>query len=160
MSRITAGVLTISDKCSRREREDLSGTIIYDHLEDGGYDIQKREIVPDDAAIISERLLKWCSDVNLIITTGGTGFSPRDVTPEATSTVIDRPAPGVAEMLRWTGYQRNPRAILSRGVAGMKNQTLIINLPGSPKAVTEGLEVLLPMLPHALELMLGTSSDH
>ena len=154
------GVLTVSDACSRGLRKDTSGEILARRLEDAGFEVIHRSIVPDEPEQVSNVLLEWSRDSALILTTGGTGFSPRDVTPEATSRVIERNAPGLAELLRWTGYQKLPRAVLSRGVAGIRGRTLIINLPGSPKGVEEGLEVLLPLLPHAIALIEEEPVDH
>ena len=154
------GVLTISDSSFRGEREDVSGLLLANTLQDNGFEVTHQLILPDDADRIAETLLSLTDECNLVITTGGTGFAPRDVTPEATARAILRPAPGLAELLRWTGYQKNPRAVLSRGLAGIRNQCLIINLPGSPKGVAEGLEVLLPLLPHAIALICNATVDH
>ena len=158
---IRAGVVTVSDGCARGEREDVSGPTLAKGLASAGFEIHTQAICPDDPTLVQQTLLRLCRErCDLIVTTGGTGFSPRDTTPEATLRVIEREAPGLAELLRWTGYQKTDRAVLSRGVAGMRGQTLIINLPGSPKAVQEGLEVLLPLLPHAIALMQDRPVDH
>lgn len=159
-SPFSAGVLTISDACSRGLRVDESGDTIIAALQDSGFTIARKTVVPDEARLIAETLKSWCADCSLILTTGGTGFAPRDVTPEATMAVLERPAPGIPELLRWSGFQHTPRAALSRGVAGIRGSTLIINLPGSPRAVAEALAILVPLLPHALALLSSRPVDH
>jgi len=157
----TVGILTISDKGFAGIRDDQSGLLLHRLIETVPGKVTCYEIVPDEKNKIRERLIAFCdqSRVNLLLTTGGTGPAPRDVTPEATETVIERNLPGIAEMLRMKGYQKNPRSILSRGISGIRGGTLIINLPGSPKACQEGMELLLPILPHALEKILGDERD-
>jgi len=155
----SVGILTISDKGASYERADQSGLLLHQLVEALPGKVICYEIVPDEEKIIQEKLILFCDQTNLILTTGGTGPAPRDVTPEATQAVIKRPLPGMAELMRMQGYQKNPMAILSRGIAGIRNETLIINLPGSPKAVSEGWEILLPVLPHCLEKILGNKSE-
>ena len=156
-----AGVLTVSDGCASGEREDVSGAVLAARLEEAGFTIVRRGTVPDERVQISALLREWRdADCELIITTGGTGFAPRDVTPEATRDVIEREAPGLAELLRWTGYQKFPRAVLSRGMAGISGRTLIINLPGSPDAVRDGMDVLAPLLHHAVAILRDEPVDH
>jgi molybdenum cofactor synthesis domain-containing protein len=161
----TAGILTISDRGSRGEYEDKSGAVIAELLQNNTeWQIRERAIVPDEVTHIAGILQQWSNaGISLILTTGGTGFAPRDVTPEATRQVIQREAPGIAEMLRAESYKVTRHAMLSRGIAGICQRTLIINLPGSPKAVKECVGWLLPILPHALDLLAenaGTEAQH
>jgi molybdopterin adenylyltransferase len=153
----TAAVITVSDSCYRKENEDRSGPALVAALESCGIPVQYREIVPDDRSTIVSVLQKHIqmSDIHLIVTTGGTGFSPRDVTPEATREVIKRPAPGIAEILRQAGASQTPLSWLSRGEAGIAGNKLLINLPGSTKAMAHSVEVLKPLLFHALDLLNG-----
>ncbi len=160
---ITIGVLTISDGASKGERQDASGENIramVAQLPDAA--ISANAIIPDETDQITAMLREWCDDkhLNLILTTGGTGLAPRDVTPEATKMVIERDAPGIAEALRAISLQYTRTAMLSRGVAGVCGRTLIINLPGSPKAVKECLEYVLPVLPHAINLVTEGPREH
>lgn len=159
---LRAGVLTISDLGARGEREDTSGAAIHDLLTSIGIEIIKYEIVPDERETISAQLIEWVDEtaLNLIVTTGGTGLGPRDVTPEATRDVIRYEVPGIAEVMRQEGLKATPMSMISRSVAGVRGCTLIINLPGSPKGVRESLTVVLPVLRHALELLSGRPSEH
>jgi molybdopterin adenylyltransferase len=154
-----AAVITISDSCYKREKNDESGPALRTALEEAGFEIAASEVVPDDRSIISSILQKYAilPEVDLIFTTGGTGFSPRDVTPEATRDVIERPASGIAEYLRLSGAAQTPFSWLSRGEAGIASGKLIVNLPGSPKAIKPSIEALRDLLLHALELLLGRS---
>ncbi len=149
------GILTISDRGARGEYEDRSGPLLVKILsEQTPWRIVEQAIIPDDFDAIANTLIAWSkAGVHLILTSGGTGFAPRDITPEATLSVIDRETPGIPETLRAESLKITRHAMLSRAVAGIRGQTLIINLPGSPKAVRENLDVLLPILPHALELI-------
>ncbi len=149
------GILTVSDRSSRGERSDLSGPALVEIVLALGWQVEEQGLVPDELFQIQQLLTCWADGLHLdvILTTGGTGFAPRDVTPEATQAVIDRPAPGLAEAMRAASMQITPHAMLSRAVAGMRGRTLIINLPGSPKAARENLDVLLPVLPHAIQLL-------
>ena len=158
---IKAGILTISDKGARGEREDLSGDAVREGLEAAGMKVTRTAIVPDEAERIRAALIEWSDrdGVDLILTTGGTGFSRRDVTPEATASVIERPAPGIAEAIRAEGMKKTPHAILSRGVAGIRGGTLIINLPGSPKAVRESLDAVMTALIHGIEVLKGQAVE-
>jgi molybdenum cofactor synthesis domain-containing protein len=153
---ISVGVLTVSDKGSRGERKDQSGPTIIDIITERlNAKVKKYEIVPDERDQIEGALIEWADvlDLDLILTTGGTGFAPRDVTPEATKAVIHREAPGLAEAMRAESMRVTPHGMLSRALAGIRSQTLIVNLPGSQKAVEETLNVILPALPHAIELL-------
>ncbi len=155
---ITAAVLTLSDKGSRGERTDESGPAIAEALKGLG-EIKYYDILPDERELIKDRLLFYAGKVDLILTTGGTGLSPRDVTPEATLDVIDREIPGIAEAMRVESLKKTRNAMLSRAVAGVTGQTLIINLPGSPRAVRENLAVIIDALPHAVEKIKGDQGD-
>ncbi|MGB2982288.1 MAG: MogA/MoaB family molybdenum cofactor biosynthesis protein [Candidatus Bipolaricaulia bacterium] len=159
---IAAIVITLSDKVSAGEREDRSGPILVSALEEMGIRVVELLVLPDERKALTATLTERadCGDVDLIITTGGTGLAPRDVTPEATRSVLDRELPGVAEMLRAEGYRKTPYAVLSRGLAGSRKKCLIVNLPGSPKAVAEGMEVLEPILLHAIQMTRGEDLDH
>ncbi|WP_374685775.1 molybdenum cofactor biosynthesis protein B [Promineifilum sp.] len=151
------GVLTISDRGARGDYEDKSGPLAAELVaEQTAWAVARRAVIPDEFDVIVQTLLDWCADgLDLILTSGGTGFAPRDVTPEATRRVIERDAPGIAEALRAASLEVTRHAMLSRAVAGIRGSTLIINLPGNPKAVRENLDVLLPVLPHALDLLTG-----
>ena len=157
---IRAGILTASDKGFAGERTDESGKVISDLIKSIA-EVVDYVIVPDERAVISSNLKRMADElgIDLILTTGGTGFSPRDITPEATLDVIDRQVPGIAEAIRSGTLAITPRAMLSRAVAGIRNKTLIINLPGSPKAVRENLEVILQVLPHAIEILTGQTGE-
>jgi molybdopterin adenylyltransferase len=160
---ITVGVLTISDGAAHGTREDVSGASIREIMQQlPDVNILAQTIVPDEQEQICETLRLWSDEhkLNLILTTGGTGLAPRDVTPEATRMVIERDVPGIAEFMRTTSLKYTPMAMLSRGVAGVRGRTLIINLPGSPKAVQECLEPILSVLPHAINLLIEGPKEH
>jgi len=152
---IRFGILTLSDRSSRGERDDSSGPALARLIQAEGWSITKQSILPDDESAIRQILIEWADggELDVVLTTGGTGFSPRDVTPEATRTVIDREAPGLAEAMRAESLKITHHAMLSRIVTGIRGKTLIINLPGSPKGAVENLQVVLPVLTHAVQLL-------
>lgn len=154
-------IITLSDSGYAGQREDKSGPVIRDMVEAAGYTVVHTQLLPDGLEPLGGVLRELCDQdlADLILTTGGTGFSPTDVTPEATMAVVERPAPGIAEAMRYRSLQITPRAMLSRAAAGIRKQTLIVNLPGSPKAVTECLEYILPSLAHGLEILRGVTGN-
>ncbi len=157
---ITVGIVTMSDRSFREEREDLSGPEIRKWAEREGHRVVRMEIIPDEYNAIRKKLLELCEEgVELILTTGGTGFAPSDVTPEATLAVVERQAPGFAEAMRSASLKITPHAMLSRAAAGIRGKTLIINLPGSPKAVRENLAIIEKAIPHAVDLLRNVVSD-
>lgn len=155
-------ILTVSDAGARGERVDTSGDAIVAWATARGAEVVQRTMVPDESARIVPVLLAWCDQdtADLVLTTGGTGLSPRDITPEATRVVIERDAPGIAERLRVTSMERFPRAALSRGLAGVRNRSLVVNLPGSPGGVRDALAALEPIVDHAIEIVRGSPTDH
>ena len=157
----SVGILTISNKGWRGERQDLSGEAIRETLNPLGVRVVSYDIVPDEKDVIAGKLREWAdgTGIDLIVTTGGTGLSPRDVTPEATLSVVERLAPGFGEVMRAQSLKETPTAILSRALAGIRKNTLIINLPGSPRAVRQCLEAILPALPHAIETLRGEAEE-
>ena len=156
----TAAVITVSDRASRGEREDGSGPVLVELLRDRGYEVVDTRVVPDEQGVI-ERVLTdaAAADVALVLTTGGTGFSPRDVTPEATAAVCERMAPGIPEAMRAASMAITPRACLSREVAGIRGRTLIVNLPGSPRAARENIEAVIEPIAHGLRILRGGVAD-
>src|SRR5258706_106127 len=151
----TAAVLTVSDSCARGEKTDLSGPAVAEALERRKFRVVLRSVVPDEAIAIQEKLTELCRSARLVVTTGGTGIAPRDVTPEATSAVCDRLVEGIAERMRLQGVRRTRFAVLSRAVCGVRGTSLILNVPGSPGGAVESLEAVMELLPHALELIAG-----
>ncbi len=158
---IRAAIITLSDKGSRGERDDESGRVIRELLAGINADIADYTVLPDEQALIVDKLVRLSDSgrIDLVLTTGGTGVAPRDVTPEATRAVIDRELPGFAEAMRAESLKKTPHAMISRAVAGIRRHTLIVNLPGSPKAVRENLAVVLPALAHTIEKIKGDPSD-
>jgi molybdenum cofactor synthesis domain-containing protein len=156
------GIVTISDKAWQGERVDQSGQVIRDVFSAVDCQVVEYEVIPDEIDIIAQKLVQWADKggVDVIITTGGTGLGPRDVTPEATLSIVDRVVPGLAEMMRAQSFSITPFSMLSRAVAGVRKRCLIINLPGSPKAVRECLEVILPAISHATEIIKGEITEH
>jgi molybdopterin adenylyltransferase len=152
---IRAAILTVSDRSARGERADDSGPAIASVIQAQGWQVLHQDILPDERAQISQKLAAWCDagECDVVLTTGGTGFSPRDVTPEATRDVCERGAPGLAEAMRQASLKVTPHAMLSRAEAGIRKRTLIVNLPGSPRGALENLAVILPVLPHAVQLL-------
>lgn len=161
MDEFTVGIITVSDKGSRGERVDESGPTIEKMIGAIGGKVEKYIIVPDEKNEIKEAMMEMCDNLklNLVLTTGGTGFSPRDVTPEATLEVIERHVPGIPEAMRAKSLEVTPKAMLSRAQAGIRKKSLIINLPGSPKGVRENLEVIIPALKHGIEILTGQASE-
>ena len=157
-SQFTAVVITVSDSVHRGQREDRSGPAVGAALAAKGFVITGTEVVPDDRTSIENCLIEWADKAHLVVTTGGTGLAARDVTPEATHSVCDRFVPGIPEQIRFEGFRRTPYAALSRGLCGIRNGTLILNLPGSPKAAAESLATVVDMLPHALDLLQGRTA--
>ena len=158
---IKVGILTISDKGSQGEREDLSGKVIGEVVKEINGEVKYYQIIPDEKNIIQEELIKTVDKLHLdlILTTGGTGLAKRDVTPDATLEVIEKEVPGISEIIRSESFKKTDRAILSRGVAGIRKESLIINLPGSPKGVRESLETILEALPHGIEILKGQATE-
>ncbi len=158
---IRVGVITASDKGSRGEREDLSGPTLVKLVQEIGGDVVEYVVLPDDQTLLEEKMRHWADELglDLILTTGGTGFSLRDVTPEATLSVADRLVPGIAEVMRMESLKVTPKAMLSRAVSVLRKKTLIINMPGSPKAVRECFAAIAPALPHGIQILKGEASE-
>lgn len=156
-----AGILTLSDKGARGERTDLSGPALMEWLRSRGVETAAYEMIPDELELISDKLVEWADSgkLDIILTTGGTGVSPRDVTPEATSRILEREIPGLGELMRFSSLAKTPSSALSRAVAGIRSRTLIINLPGSPKGAVENIEAVWDAIPHAVAKIQGDPSD-
>jgi molybdopterin adenylyltransferase len=162
---IRFGILTLSDRSANGERADASGPALAELIRAQNWSVAKQAILPDDESAIRATLIEWADsgEVDVILTTGGTGFAPRDITPEATRAVIERDTPGLAELMRAESSRKTPHAMLSRAVAGIRGQTLIVNLPGNPKGALENLQTILPVLPHAIQLLTddpGSEASH
>ncbi len=153
--KLRIGILTVSDRSFRGERDDASGPALVEMIQGQGWDVAETIIVPDDLDVLRDTLILWADsgDMDVILTTGGTGFASRDITPEATRFVVDKLAPGLAEAMRAESLKLTPHAMLSRSIAGIRGRVLIVNLPGSPKAARENLQVILPVLGHAVQLL-------
>ena len=159
---IRVGILTVSDRCSRGERTDESGPAVKAALPTEDFVVALEAIVPDDKRVIAQTLKRWCDEYgcDVVLTTGGTGFSPRDVTPEATRKVLDRDAPNISQFLLWESLKQTPFAALSRGAAGVRGATLIVNLPGSPAGAKDNTASLVPLLPHAVDVLRVRETGH
>lgn len=160
MAEWRAAVLTVSDGVSQGTREDASGELAASMLEEHGFRVVERRVIPDGADPVAEAIADLATGTDLVVTTGGTGLGPRDLTPEGTAMVIEREAPGLAEAMRAVTFGKNPHGMLSRGLAGTVGNTLVINLPGSPRGVEESLDVILPGLDHGIALLVNEPTDH